>query len=76
MTRGPVAGHLRQLRVPGITPLQTFTENVFEFRRERIDVTDARRTRRHVLLGIFLKFDEIKIITAVLDRRRFGQGRR
>ena len=77
MPRGPVAGPLRQLRVPRVARLQSFAENFFELRRERINVADARRAGRHILLGVLLKLDEIEVITAVFYRCRFGQrGRR
>src|SRR6266545_2082529 len=41
--RGPVPGHLRQRRVPRVTGVQAFTENVFQLRCQGINVADARR---------------------------------
>ena len=73
---GPVARPPGQLGMPRVTRFQAFAEDLLEFRRQRIDMANARRARGHVLLGVFLKLDEIEIITAVRHSRGLRERRR
>ena len=78
MFRRPVARELVRLLVSRKTIFEPFGEEIVELGTQRIDVSDARRAGRHALLGVFLELDEVKVITAILGRRRFGErgGRR
>ena len=73
--RRPGAGHFGQLFVAGKPVFQAFGEDIFQLRLQGIDMTDARRAGRHALFRVFLEFDKIEIITAVLEGRRPGERR-
>src|ERR1700722_268550 len=73
VARGPIAGHLREFQVAGITGVQALSEKVFELRGEGVNVADARRAGRHAAFGVLLEFDEVEIITAVLDGGGLGE---
>src|SRR3954452_14128830 len=57
------------------TSFQSFTENIFEFGSERINMTDAGRARGHALLSVLLKLDEIEVITTICSLGGPGHGR-
>jgi hypothetical protein len=73
---GPVLGHFRELGVTGVTGFETLGEEVVELGSQCIDVADARGARGHVAFGVLLEFDEVEVITAVLDGGGFGQRSR
>src|ERR1041385_5687423 len=73
--RRPIPHHLIGLAVARVARVQSLPKELIQLRRQREHVSYARRAGRHVLLGIFLKFDEIKIIAAILHSAGFGECR-
>ena len=73
---GPVPHHLVGFAMARVTCFEPLREEVFQFRRQREDMPDARRARRHALLGVLLELDEVEVVAAVLCGGRFGQRRR
>src|SRR5688500_771375 len=74
MARRPGTGHLGELQMPGIPRLQAFSQEFIHLRSESIDMSDAGSARRHVSLGVFSEFNEIKIVAASLLPGRFVEG--
>src|SRR6476661_9047183 len=64
-TAHPIVHERIRARVTSITRLETFRENFIEFGLERMNVPNARRTRRHVLSLLALELQEIEIESAV-----------
>src|ERR1043166_3754778 len=64
----PVAGLLRHLEVARITVLDAFLLELLEFEFQPVDVRDAGRRRRHVLVVVRLELEEIEVVAAARDR--------
>src|SRR5262249_20357694 len=73
MFRCPIASQLVRLLMTCETIFQTFSEKFIQLRTQSIRMRNARRARRHVLLGVFLQLDEIKIVATVLCCCSFGE---
>src|SRR4029078_3373161 len=65
-TAHPIVHERIRASVTSITRLKAFLENFIEFGLERMNVSDAWCTRRHVLSLFALEFEEIEIESAVL----------
>ncbi|HNC70346.1 MAG TPA: hypothetical protein PKZ77_07660, partial [Pseudomonadales bacterium] len=54
VTGSPVPQQVVRLEVAPIARVEALGEDVLQLRRQRVDVADARRARRHALLGVLL----------------------
>lgn len=71
---GPFAGELGEGGVAEETGFEAFVEDVVELGGEGVNVADAGGAGGHVLLGVFLEFEEIEVVAAVLDGGGFFEG--
>ena len=53
----------------GVAVVEPFSDHLVELMLESINERDARRARRHVLLSIGLEFEQVEIVSAILNGR-------
>src|SRR5215831_14225160 len=64
-TAHPIVHESIRARMTSITRFKTFVENFIELGLKRMNVPDARRTRRHELSLLALKLQKIEIKAAI-----------
>ena len=56
----PQYWELRKVQVAMKTRVESFGKKFIKLRRERVNMADARRARRHAFLRVLLEFHEVK----------------
>src|SRR5258707_748042 len=72
--RAPGPGDRRVFQVPRVTGVLALGHDVLDLALQRVEMRNARRGRRHARLLVLLEFEEIEVVTAVLDCLRLRAG--
>src|SRR5437763_6941233 len=64
-TAHPIVHERIRACVTSVTRFKTFLENFIELELERVNVSDARRTRRHPLRLLVLELQKVEIKSAI-----------